>query len=59
MFNKVAWDNDEWILSKSVQDYFKMTFSECIKEFGFRRDAEWSKPPLNGQKITTWFKKNK
>lgn len=59
MFNKEAWDRNEWIESELVQDYFDMTFSECLKKFGFCRKAEWNKPPLNGQKITTYFRKYK
>nr|DAI00693.1 MAG TPA: hypothetical protein [Caudoviricetes sp.] len=36
-----------------------MTFGECMEEFGFNREVEWNKPPLNGQKITTYFRKHK
>ena len=41
------------------QFYFNMTFGECMEEFGFNREVEWNKPPLNGQKITTYFRKHK
>lgn len=59
MFDKQAWDRNEWIDSKVVEKHFNMTFSECLKEFGFNRQAEWCKPPLNGQKISTYFRKYK
>lgn len=59
MFDEKAWDKNEWIESEIVEKHFNMTFSECIKEFGFKRQAEWNKPPLNGQKITMYFRKHK
>lgn len=59
MFDKAAWDRDEWIESGIVQKHFNMTFKECFEKFGFNRQVEWNKPPLNGQKITTYFKKYK
>jgi len=59
MFDKEAWDRNEWIESETVQEYFSMTFSECFYKFGFSRQAEWCKAPLNGQKITTYFRKYK
>lgn len=57
MFDKEIWDRNEWIESKIVQEHFNMTFSECFEKFGFNRQAEWNKSPLNGQKITTYFRK--
>jgi len=59
MFDEEAWNRNEWIESKIVQDYFGMTFAECFEKFGFCRQAEWNKPPLNGQKVTTYFRKHK
>ena len=59
MFDKESWDRNEWIESKIVQEHFNMTFSECFKKFGFNRQAEWNKAPLNGQKITIYFRKYK
>ncbi|MBS6953450.1 MAG: hypothetical protein KH230_09455 [Enterocloster asparagiformis] len=59
MFDKQAWDRNEWIESEIVTDYFNMTLSECMKVFGFSRQVEWNKPPLNGQKISTYFRKYK
>lgn len=59
MFNEEAWDRNEWIESSVVQDHFNMTFGECFLEFGFNRQVEWNKPPLNGQKVSTYFRKYK
>lgn len=59
MFDKEAWNRNEWIESEIVQEHFNMTFSECFSKFGFNRQAEWNKYPLNGQKITTYFRKYK
>lgn len=59
MFDKEAWDRNEWIVSEIVQDHFHMTFIECMEAFGFCRLAEWNKPPLNGQKVATYFRKYK
>lgn len=59
MFDQDAWDRNEWIESKIVESHFNMPFIKCIKEFGFNRQVEWNKPPLNGQRITTYFRKYK
>lgn len=59
MFDQEAWDNNEWIESQVVQDHFDMTFVECFVRFGFNRQAEWNRLPLEGQKITTYFRKYK
>ena len=59
MFDEEAWNKNEWILSEVVEKHFNMTFCECIKEFGFCRQAEWNKFPQHGQKITTYFRKYK
>jgi len=59
MFVQEAWDKNEWIESKEVQEHFNMTFSECLKMFGFYRAAEWNPAPLNGQKIKCYFRKYK
>lgn len=59
MFDEEKWDKNDWIESQVVQEYFKMTFIECLKEFGFNRQAEWNKPPSSGQKITAFFRKYK
>lgn len=59
MFDKEAWDRNEWIESDIVQEYFNLTFKECFIKFGFCLDVEWNKAPLNGQKRTTYFRKNK
>lgn len=57
MFDKEAWDRNEWVESGIVQEHFNMTFSECYRKFGFSRQVEWNKSPLNGQKVTTYFRK--
>lgn len=57
MFNQEAWDKNEWIESKIIQEHFNMTFSECLNNFGFNRQAEWNPAPLNGQKIKCYFRK--
>lgn len=57
MFNQELWDKNEWIKSDIVQEHFNMTFEECYKKFDFCRQVEWNKPPLNGQKVTTFFRK--
>lgn len=59
MFNQEAWDKNEWIDSKAVQEHLNMTFSECYKKFGFCRTAEWNPYPLNGQKINCYFRQFK
>lgn len=59
MFDEKAWSDNQWIKSEIVQEHFNMTFKECLKVFGFNRQAEWNKAPLNGQKITTYFRKYK
>ncbi len=59
MFDLKAWDENEWIEGDLVQEHFNMTFSECLNKFGFNRQAEWCKAPLNGQKITIFFRKYK
>ena len=59
MFDKESWDRNEWIESEIVEKHFHMTFSECLEAFGFCRSAEWNRPPLNGQKVTTYFRKYK
>lgn len=48
---------EEWIESNLVQEYFNLTFGECFRRFEFCRTAEWNKYPLEGQKITTYFRK--
>lgn len=53
------WNNNEWIESEVVQSYFNMSFSECMKKFGFCRTAKWNDAPLEGQKITCYFRKYK
>lgn len=57
MFDEQAWDNNEWIESNLVQEHFNLTFGECFKRFEFCRTVEWNKYPLEGQKITTYFRK--
>lgn len=57
MFDEQAWDNNEWIERNLVQEHFNLTFGECFKRFEFCRTAEWNKYPLEGQKITTYFRK--
>ena len=59
MFDEEAWERNEWIESEAVQEHFGMTFAECWKEFGFCRKAEWNQYPLEGQKVTTYFRKYK
>lgn len=59
MFDEKAWDRNEWIESSIVQKHFGMSLEECFKRFGYDRQAEWNKPPLNGQKVTTYFRKYK
>ena len=57
MFDVDAWDKNEWIDAGLVQEHFEMSFSECFEKFGFCRHAEWNAYPLNGQKITCYFRK--
>lgn len=59
MFDIEKWNNNEWIESKLVQEYFNMTFKECIEKFGFARTAEWNQAPLHGQNIKCYFRKYK
>lgn len=34
----------------------KMDFEEGMRIFDFKREVEWNPAPLNGQKISTYFK---
>lgn len=53
----VAFNNGEWCDSQEVCRLLNITFKQGLQEFEFSRTAEWNKPPLNGQKIITKFRK--
>lgn len=46
----------EWVDTELVEKYLDISFKEGLKIFDFSRTAEWNKPPLDGQKITTHFR---
>ena len=46
----------EWVDTELVCKALSIDFSTGMKMFDFSRTAEWNKPPLNGQKVTTKFR---
>jgi hypothetical protein len=52
-----AFNNGEWCNTEDICRILNITFEYGLHNFDFSRTAEWNKPPLNGQKITTKFKK--
>lgn len=51
-----AFNNGEWCDTQDICRLLNITFEEGLRKFEFSRTAEWNKPPLNGQKITTQFR---
>ena len=46
----------EWIETQRVEKVLNITFEEGMRIFDFKREVEWNPAPLNGQKISTYFK---
>lgn len=46
----------EWIETQRVEKVLNITFEEGMRIFDFKREVEWNQAPLNGQKISTYFK---
>lgn len=46
----------EWIETQRVEKVLNITFEEGMQIFDFKREVEWNPAPLNGQKISTYFK---
>lgn len=46
----------EWIDTQRVEKVLNITFEEGMRIFDFKREVEWNPAPLNGQKISTYFK---
>ena len=49
--------NGEWCDTNEICELLGITFSDGLKMFDFSRTAEWCKPPLEGQIITTKFRR--
>ena len=46
----------KWVDTDLIEKYLGITFKEGFKLFDFSRTAEWNPPPLNGQRIETFFR---
>lgn len=51
-----ALTSGEWVETKAVCDALNITFAQGMKMFSFSREVKWSRPPANGQNITTKFR---
>lgn len=47
----------EWVDTEIICKALDIDFSTGLRMFDFSRQAQWCKPPLNGQIVTTKFKR--
>lgn len=53
----ISFNNGEWCDTRDICRLLNITFSDGLYMFEFSRTAEWNKAPLNGQIITTQFRR--